>query len=144
MRRVTVFWSFHRPISAPSPKNPVRHRQLRFCGHVVIVLIPGIYALVPVTLHQGFDIAALGLLEVVLDGQRTDLIPVERKATKRLELAAFDVQADEMNESRRFGGLEDFPEGDRNELNRPRFLSRLFPASKGVLDATQLARFAED
>ena len=71
------------------------------------------HAVVPVTVHQDLNIATLRLLEVVLDGKRTNLISVERKAPKRLELSTFDVQTDEVNESGRLGGLEDFTEGDR-------------------------------
>src|SRR5258705_13896456 len=102
------------------------------------------HAPVSVTFHQDRDIAALGLLEVVLDGKRTKSISVERKATKRLELATFDVQTDEMNESRRLRGLEDFTEGDCCQLDRRLVLSRLLPESQGVLDAAQRAGLAEE
>src|SRR5438046_265177 len=101
------------------------------------------HAVVSVTVHQDLDIATLGLLEIVLDGKRTHLISVERKAPKRLELATFDIQTNEMNESRRRGGLEDFAEGDCCQLDRPRVLSRSLPAAQGVLDAAERARLAE-
>src|ERR1700716_3889865 len=102
------------------------------------------HAVVSVTVHQDLDIATLRLLEVVLDGKRTKLISVERKAPEGLELATFDIQTNEMNESRRLGGLEDFTEGDCGQFDRPRLLSRFLPAAQGVLDAAERARLAED
>jgi hypothetical protein len=85
-----------------------------------------VHALVAVAFHQGFDVTALGFAEIVLDGQRADLILLERKAFQCMELPSFDIQAHIMNASRSLRAFEDVRECHGRELDRPGIESFVF------------------
>lgn len=65
----------------------------RAARQVEIVLMPGVNALKPVVLHQLKNLASLRLFKVVLDGERGELVSIERKAAERFKLSPFDVKA---------------------------------------------------
>ena len=75
-------------------------------------------ALVAVVPHERLDVAALGLLGVVLHRQRSDPMLLERECLERFELRALDVEADEVDQFGCLRVLQDGLESRCRELDR--------------------------
>ena len=89
----------------------------RAARQVEIVLMPGVNPLKSVALHQLKNLASLRLFEVVLDGERAELVSIERKAAERFKLSPFDVKAHEIDLVRRLRPRQDVAKGDGGELD---------------------------
>src|SRR5262252_3199483 len=92
-------------------------RYLGICKSVKVVAIRRVDVLVSVAFHQCSNSGPLGLVIVVLDGQRTHLVFVEGKAFQSVDLASFDVETYVMNISRRIRALEDVSQRDGRDLH---------------------------
>jgi len=79
----------------------------------------------PITLFfkEFQQIRALRFLVVMFDGHGAKSILVEGNAAKRLELGAFDIEAEEMNERRGIGAVEHPAERGGGELHCGTLLS---------------------
>ena len=96
--------------------------------------------LVAVPLQQRPDLAALGLLEVVLDGPGADAMAFERKPAQRLQLSALDVYRHEVDEGRRRGPGEQVPQGDRALVHHRRARRGQVPRPERLTDAAETSR----
>src|SRR5579862_1137543 len=93
---------------------------------------------VAMALHQAEDLAPFRFFPVVLDIERANRVPIERKPAERLELGPFYVKAEEVDESRRLRALEDVAERDRRELFGAGLGRALLPAPQCIDDPSQV------
>src|SRR5882672_10518441 len=133
------------PSAATLPRNSRRlvMSASLSAAQVVVVLLDAAHPPVAVALEQLADIAALRLLEVVLDGQRADAVARQIQALQCFQLRALDVDAHVVDEGRCPGLRQNLGEGARLDLDDRVSLYVALPGTQVLLDSAEAAGLAE-
>src|SRR5918993_1179461 len=102
-----------------------------------VVLPVGVDTLVAIRAEVIDDVGPLRLFLIVFDGHGAEAVLVESDAAQRVELRPFDVEAEEMNEGRRLGAVENVGERDRGQFDGRALRRFLFPLPERIGDAAK-------
>src|ERR671910_300620 len=99
---IAITLVYSRVVATSRPVSRTDQHSLPDWGKEVVLTV-GMHPLVTVLPQVIDDVGPFRLFLIVFDGHRAEPVLVEADAAQRVELRAFDVEAEEVDERRRLG-----------------------------------------